>query len=91
MNPQPLSDRAADIMFGPPPATNDFDSDLYQMHRMVDRLLEEQPGGGFDELVARLNWALVAAQTFPPVPATPDFGWDLPCPQWPGNHREEQP
>ena len=71
MNPQLMSERTADVLFGALPAMES--GDLAGFSRHLDHALE---GGSLTE------WALHALLTYPSVPDMPALEFSLPMPDW---------
>ena len=78
-----MSDSAADVILGRPPAVPDFDSDMYYMRNLVTQIIAALDGSNPRPIIR----AAVAEEIHDRAvewPVEPELVWDdQPCPVWP--------
>lgn len=75
-----MSKRAADIVFGPGGAGTDFDRDLYELHKLADKVIAALDARSTTGLrIAGVGEVLSVDLDDPQIPV---IEWSLPMPVW---------
>lgn len=74
-----MSERTADALFGQPSTVNDFERDMYELHKLADRVLEAVAATGAQEMAFREAKKLLPYDR--PESLSPQ-AFTLPMPSW---------